>query len=623
VALREAAVDFETPYTQEVSLKVMPTWLYSMHPETQAYMVSVWDGTQGFAGPPRDYDFRKLDGYTLWAHNAHFDGLVWQRLVRDRVIPSGITVQWRDTADLAAYRRHQRTLAGCYKVLTGTTLSKAKRSKAKDKTVAQLQADDWAGLQAYALKDAEACWTVRERLVQQWPQHEQHVSTQHREACWRGIKVDVALAQRYLDVLGAFLFKVEQSIPWDWAQEKTPLSRNAIQAQCQQDGIPCPSSFEKHSVECAQWEAEYADRLPWVRGIRYWRRVGFIRAKVRQLLEGLDEHGIYHYDMRYCGAQTGRFAAGYGDDDYEAATSNRFSVHGMPKFPIYVDPAGLRFHDGARGQPDGSGWECIDIRRLLVARDGHAFLIWDLAQIEPRLVHWATGNQALLDLIRHRGISVYQAEGETAYGWRGTNMKKEDPQMYAFIKTEYLGAQYQCGAAKLKMIAHRADIELSDERALEVITSFRAHNPRIPQMWARFLMRAKWCANRGDDYELELPSGRVLDYMKLHWAEGDYGQEVRGQYLKGAAAKKIYGGFLTNNLIQGTGRDVLLHKCRELEQEGFGWPLWTVHDEGINEIPLDQAHRLPEAVEIIRRDIPWAPGLPVDTEAQVSPFYMK
>lgn len=630
------SIDFETFYSTDISLKIMPTWNYTFHPEAVPYLMAIHNDNYQWVGDPKDFrDWDLLKGADLWAHNAHFDGLVWKRLERDGILPSAVekSVTFYDTADMVAYLRLPRSLdRACAVVVPELKLEKAWRDKAKGKTVSDMKAEGWwPDMVKYGAGDAVGCTLLRNKLADQWPEPERRLSRINRESCWKGLQIDVDLTSRNKVVLDEFLWNVEKDIPWEWDRKagETPLRVTEIRAACRKAGITCPASFAKDSLDALEWEDTYAGQYPWVRGIRFWRRAGFIRHKLYQLLNGMDEHGVYHYDLRYCGADTGRYAAGTGRrEDF-----NRFSVHGMPKSPIYVDPKNVRFHDGALGAPKGEGadgYVRIDVRHSIRARDGHSFVIWDFAQIEPRLMHWVVGNTALLKKIKERGISVYQAEAEESYGWKGVDLKKENPQMYFYIKTEYLGGQYQMSGERLFLRAEQFGIPLKKEQAFQIIQDLRSKNPGFPALWHRLNTLIKICAVRNEDFSLELPSGRVLTYYspknrrKDEPSNDGYNQfETVAQFLKGDSYYKVYGGVLTNNLIQGTGRDVLCAKVLDLDDTEFHAPLWTIHDEGVNEIHDSLIPKVPELKEIVERDVPWLKGLPLASEIVVSKHYVK
>jgi hypothetical protein len=90
-----AAIDFETYYSKAYSIQGSSTYQYVHHPEFSAYLVSIYCPDFEFVGHPRDFDWSKLDGYTLIAHNASFDQRVFQRCQAIGTIPKEIGVNAR------------------------------------------------------------------------------------------------------------------------------------------------------------------------------------------------------------------------------------------------------------------------------------------------------------------------------------------------------------------------------------------------------------------------------------------------------------------------------------------------------------------------------------------------
>jgi hypothetical protein len=59
-----------------------------------------------------------------------------------------------------------------------------------------------------------------------------------------------------------------------------------------------------------------------------------------------------------------------------------------------------------------------------------------------------------------------------------------------------------------------------------------------------------------------------------------------------------------------------------LDKTQYKAPLWTVHDEGINEVPEELAD--PDKVkEVVIERPSWAKTLPIDSEVVVSDKYLK
>jgi len=192
------------------------------------------------------------------------------------------------------------------------------------------------------------------------------------------------------------------------------------------------------------------------------------------------------------------------------------------------------------------------------------------------------------------------------------------------VKAQYLGGQYQCSANKFRMLAKKqADMDLTDEEARDIVSRFRMNNPKIPAFWYKLqneVKKAAYDKQNENRMDLFLPSGRKLVYFDVHFDEQEGG--FVAQYRKGDTAYKLYGGSLTNNYIQGTGRDILCEAVLRLDKTEFGPPLWTVHDEGINEVPADKAD-VSAIHKIITERPVWAHKLPIESEVVAADCYIK
>ena len=75
------AIDFETYYDKDYSLTNMSPWDYVHDRRFDAYLVSVHGENLDYVGPPGEFDWKKLAGADIVAHNIAFDGLVLRRLI--------------------------------------------------------------------------------------------------------------------------------------------------------------------------------------------------------------------------------------------------------------------------------------------------------------------------------------------------------------------------------------------------------------------------------------------------------------------------------------------------------------------------------------------------------------
>ena len=76
--------------------------------------------------------------------------------------------------------------------------------------------------------------------------------------------------------------------------------------------------------------------------------------------------------------------------------------------------------------------------------------------------------------------------------------------------------------------------------------------------------------------------------------------------------RSLYGGLLTENVVQATARDLMAEAMLRVEQEGYSVVL-TVHDEILVEVP-ETVHG-PDAFSYLMADTPeWGSQIPVLVE---------
>lgn len=126
------AVDFETFYSRDYSVKDLGVHRYVRDPRFDAYLVAIWSLDFQWAGHPREAPWHLIDGHLWVSHNKQFDECVFIRLQELGIIhaDSGPHL-WFDTAALSVYLQAPRNLAGAAKELLGTELSKDVRDQMK------------------------------------------------------------------------------------------------------------------------------------------------------------------------------------------------------------------------------------------------------------------------------------------------------------------------------------------------------------------------------------------------------------------------------------------------------------------------------------------------------------
>jgi len=632
-------LDFETYYDTKGGLSVSTQGVHTYVRDPRFHVILVAAAGTGFkySGPPEDFEWGLLDGAHVWAHNKWFDSVVYDLWVRKQPwFPGGIGPErWSCTAELSAWLGCRRDLAAASCHLLGEKIDKNPRAAASGVTRDEMQRDPavWKEYSKYCMQDVTACGRLRREYADQWPEKEQRLSRLNYETGQRGCRIDVKLLHWSIDTLSTVQWEAEQQIPWDWSDNKTPLSLKKLAEQCRKEGIPVPKTTNKKDPECIEWLDTYGDRFPWVTAVHRWRAANVRVKRLETIRDRLRSDGTIPIELMYFGTHTGRFTGSGG-----------------------MNAANL-----AKGETFG-----VDERKLFIPRKGYKFFISDLSQIEPRILGVQTGNWEFVDLCRT--ISPYQAHAMASMKWSGTDLKAEDPSLYALAKARVLALGYGAGYERfIEMVPiYIADPELrdsiflkeysnEDERlfiqfhekqrsmrakqqllayghaddetrrrlvnSLLQVIDFRKSNPLIVEMWRMYQDALKQAARGDGTLEVEYPSGRSKIYTEIAAFKG----ELKGQTLLGGNREHLYGAKLTENTIQGIARDVFVEgylNLYDLRRKNIDlWVPLHVYDEFVIEAP-ENSDPAP-FTEAICREIPWIPELTIASDMNIVDCYTK
>jgi len=663
---RIIGVDFETFFHKKSNYSVtsMGDYQYFHDPRFNAYLLTVADEKETWADDPKNFNWEALDGQILVSHNAHFDSGVYERLVELGLAPRIKPAAWYCTANMSACLCNRRSLEEAAKHLLNVQLDKSVRDRANGKTPDQMKAEGWwLDMVKYGRRDSV---TTRELFVKhadKWPAFERALADQTSRQGKRGVQVDVAKLTDYIKTAHSMLKDCEATLPWI-AEGAAPTSPKAIAEQCRREGIPSPP-VKAHEGEEAfdQWEALYSPRFAWAANVAKRRSISKFLESLETIKERLTPDGILQFRLKYFGAHTGRWSGDGG-----------VNMQNLRKEPLFRDDKGFLINEPDRLKEieqsqierkplPGYVTASLDIRSILIPRAGKKMIVSDLSQIEPRVLAWVVGNQELLDMMA-AGQSPYEAFARQQMGWTGGDLKKADKDRYALSKAQVLGLGYQCAWEKFIKLAWdqaRCDVTKDDPEfvpmlnedgepmlntdgtprmvsgygfvARRIVKDFRARNPLTVALW-KHLDKAYKDSVLDGEFTIELPSSRKLTYRKVarEWVK-HFDEEiqkwrnrccVRAEAIKNGKLMRVplYGGALTENMIQAIARDVFGFHCLELDRNfGEGTVLFTAHDEAVCEVEKDVTAK---DVERVMSQCPdWIKGLPVAAEAKEVPHYLK
>lgn len=669
------SLDFETFYDtkQKYGIKDQGTWRYLHDERFDPYLIAVSDGTDAWAGSPKDFNWAALDGRVLLSHNSYFDRAVQGAGEDKSLFPKIRPAAWHCTANLSSYLCNRRSLADAVSHLLGRSVSKDVRDRANGKTAADMKAEGWwEEMLQYGREDALNCHELWTKHAHKWPEHERRLSNLTIDQGTRGVQIDVVKLKEYIVIATNALRVAEEQLPWV-KEGRPPTSPKAIAELCRKHDIPCPPVKSKMGEEAfIAWETAYCKAHPWIEHVANWRSINKFLDSLQTILERLQPDGVLGFSLKYFGAHTGRWSGDAG-----------INMQNLRKEPLFLDDRLWLISDLTRlkeislspKKPDYVS-HVLDIRSLFIARPGKKLLISDLSQIEPRVLAWLIQDKSMLEMMA-AGQSPYEAHARATMGFRGGNMKKEDKDGYALAKARVLGLGFGCGWEKFIVVAQamaglditkddpewvqavndegqpcfrtvRETVEGVSENGLlkltvtdklepilisgygytarKIVNDYREGNPKVVALWKRLDTAFK--DSVGGDFEMELPSGRSMTYKDVRketrmerQKDGTFKRKSVFTALIGDRRFPLYGGLLTENLVQATARDVFAGHVLDLQDTDGLDVLFTVHDEAINEADL---HLTVKDVEgIMSRAPEWMPGLPVAAEGCEANHYKK
>jgi DNA polymerase len=500
-----------------------------------------------------------------------------------------------------------------------------------------------AGLDDYCKRDVEAEREVHKYVPDLHP-FEQSVSLLDRETNNRGIQIDLDLVEDLIAV--AVMETASLNTQCTVLTGRAVTSPGTQTAKLTQwfasRGYPI-TDIGRETIADTLLTAVDAEMPPDVIEVLNIRQkvAKSSVGKLQAMLNCVDTDGRVRGTLQYYGAsRTGRFSG------------RLIQPQNFPRPPEHYDPADAIRHvmndednDFLRmfyDEPLSVVSACL--RGCLIPAPGEKFLIFDLAQIEARVIAWLAGQQDLLDAVR-RGEDIYLFTADQN-GFTGNRTAG---------KVMVLGLGFGMGHVAFVEFAKGYGMTLSTVEANEMVTRWRDANRMIRKFWWDLDAAVKNTVKAGrhgrvarmdhgiriglgmdkanqDVLMIELPSGRVLWYRNPHIVVDPVQPQHDAIEFDGIHQKtgkwgpiRTWGSKLAENITQAVARDVICEAAIRVSNLFPGTHLvLSVHDELVFEI-AGGVH--PGVIADIRAEIEqppkWARDLPVGAKGGLAERYGK
>lgn len=582
------AIDFESYYSKECSIKTLGPLGYFSHPDFDAYMVSVVaDDGFTFVGHPKDFDWSLIEGQIVISHNASFDETLYLYGVTQNWWPEAKAAEWHCTADMAAYCGLPRSLKNATAVAFNLTVDKSTRDNMSSKKWDTMSEEFKKEVTEYALKDSELCLRLWQDYSPKWPLAERAISFVNRTSVQRGIPIDTELLKKQIEVINVKLFEAEEAIPW--LGDKPLLSRPAFDEQCRKVGIEPPHSLAATDADAQEWLRINGKKYAWVNAVISWRRINSLKKKIESFQNATMPDNRYYGGLMYFGAHTGRFSGSGGN----------LNLQNLPKEEMFG----------------------VKLRSLIAAPAGKKLVVVDLSQIEVRTLCWLANDKEAMAEIK-ASSDIYEAFAIRFGTWSRDkgSLREKDPKLRHRVKAMVLGCGYGAGAEKFTVMS---GMSLKD--ATSAIQLYRNKMTSVTKLWRDYTTDVAVSYDQQIPLTIDLPSGRSLDYGKLRPVKQN--GKINYVALMNRNGKrvpvKLWGGLLAENASQALARDIFCNMLCRIHDAGLKI-IFHVHDEVVVEVDEDEAEdALARIVEIMSTPPEWIPDIPVSAEGNIISVYEK
>jgi DNA polymerase len=632
------SVDFET--RSAVDLRKTGVYKYASDQSTDIWCMAYkapWSDDVQVWLPGDEVDARLEDwiveGGLLSAWNANFERTIWNEIMVGRYQwPRTGIKQWRCTMAQASAMGLPRALGQAAAVLgveeqkdkTGAALmlrmARPRKVNADGSYTWWNTKDKLDTLVAYCRQDVRTELSVAETL-HAMPDSERRLYQLDQRVNDRGVALDVDLVHRIKELANNASLEIDAEIQrLTKGQVKAATNAMDLTAWLNAHGIRAKSVDKQTVARLLSF-----DRLhPVIREVLKLRQNGAksSTAKYDAMLHAVNADGRMRGLLVYHGAATGRWSG-------RLVQPQNFPRPQKKQDELDAIIAKLKAGEDVSEHGAGTVLASDLLRSMLIADEGNRLMFADYSAIEARVLAWVAGQSDLVETFR-KGGDVYIEMASAIYS---VNVDSVTDKQRQVGKMAILGCGYGMGGKRFAEQCATMGIRVDEDEAKRIVSVYREKNNRIAQYWRDvendFVEMVKG-AGRVGTVPLPLPSGRSLTYhnpriiqRETPWgamrdtAQVDTLNSVTRQWV----SQIIWGGLLTENVVQATARDMMATAMMALEVKGYNVIL-SVHDEIICEVP-DDFGSLDEMIDIMTQVPAWAEGCPINAEGKEGKRYRK
>jgi len=595
--LKLLTIDFETYYDKDFSLSKITTEEYIRSEQFETIGVAVKEDsgeTKWYTGTfseirkaLKQYDWE--DSGCL-AHNAMFDSaiLTWLFGIKPKM--------WFDTMSMGRAligSFHSVSLANMskyYKVgEKGTEVLNALGKRRLDFTEEELER-----YAQYCINDVELTYVLFSKIVKGFPQSELRLIDLTIKMFSEPIlEIDEGLLKKELKNIEE---KKQSLLNQSGMDSKTLASNKKFAEFLESKGVKVPMKISprtgKPTYALAKSDEGFKELLDHedetiqiVASARKNIKSTINQTRIERFLS-IAERGSLPVPLRYYAAHTGRWGG-----------TDKVNLQNLPKNKM---------------------------REGIIVPSGHTLIDADSSQIEARVLCWFAGQEDMLNAFR-TGQDNYKIMASKIYG-----KKVEDvtPAERFIGKTCVLGCGYQMSYSKFQGTIKNAGVDMTEEECKKIVYAYRDSARYISDLWyqGQDLLR-NLCKNKISKFgkegivtpfpdSLQLPNGMHIHYRDLREIVVEEEDGIRKQIVyqsRDKEPKYIYGGKLTENVVQGLARILIADQMLLIAKKYK--VVFTVHDAIACVVPIEEAEEAMKYVEECMSFVPsWAEGLPLTCE---------